>query len=297
MDQFIRCLKQRVPSQYIEIPVDQFLNTENQSIFLEEISTDLESNASYFKPFFKAILRSLESQNLEVIDELYDLYIGKILDSKALSPLDFDELTYYVKPGCPIRIRENPKLISGLNTTGLRTWELSIYLSYYLLNIFLPNNEKFNKVIELGTGTGLVGLSLRKYTDLQVSITDGDAQLVENLATNFKRNGLDVVSDCFQYIWGEDITTEAELCVGADLTYDVSILPALIDSIDRLFKSKVEILLIACTVRNEATLKEFGKLIEERLWKYTVLPQIEVSSMFLRPSADIKLYQIERPDL
>jgi len=70
------------------------------------------------------------------------------------------------------------------------------------------------KVLELGAGTGLVGLYAAKFYSAQVTITDGNPEAVSLIEDNIKLNGVN--AEAAQLVWGEGQTTY-DLVLGSDV--------------------------------------------------------------------------------
>jgi predicted nicotinamide N-methyase len=248
----------------------------------------------------------LEANNEEVIEELYQLYCAEsILNAVELSINDFDILSYsfnYNNTPLSVKIQENPKVISGNNTTGLRTWEAAIYLSNYILqNEHLVQNSS---VLELGAGTGLVSMSLLKSKiPSSVIITDGSPDLFDNLNASLNLNNLAGKDNlkCHQYLWGHQETegalAQADYLVGADITYDSSILEDLLITILDFFHYGTKAAYIAATVRNESTITDWENVLTKSFnWEVIdqcTKPELLNTNYWYKPGTpEIKIYKI-----
>lgn len=322
----ISCLNQRVP-------VYDFLNPSNDvsAIFSDEVQHELiphlltltKINPYYVKTFLKKYIQTIELANNEVAEEIYELYCDQgILNAVEKPPTEMDAILYPVggfrsdqepKNGLVV-IEETPKIISGNGTTGLRTWEAALYLANFLNsnNVDLANK----RICELGTGTGLVGLALAKYYHQEVSpikkiiFTDGDASLIDTLATTLQINGLAVDDTILtqQLLWGttnpdqDDFMLRppaADCLIAADVTYDSSILPLLCSTINDFFTNGTKLALIAATVRNTDTISDWEK--ELQIWfggNYSIIEKTENPALidsicwFKSNTPEIRIYKI-----
>ncbi|KAH3900043.1 uncharacterized protein SCODWIG_02629 [Saccharomycodes ludwigii] len=187
--------------------------------------------------------------------------------------------------GLQIKIREKPNIISSENTTGLKTWEAALYLTYYLCksfpndnNIKTSNNETMN-VLELGCGTGVVGISYYKlyakyWANCNAHLTDGsDFVINEVLPYNCKLN------DCtnenvhhYQMDWSEPYLRyiyddkKIDLILGADITFDDECIYYLTYCLKELFHNNAKngcYALISATIRKETTIEYFIQRCKE----------------------------------
>lgn len=235
------------------------LDSEQQLDFLQFLKS------LYNQYYAKLVVKKFMVDN-EVIEEFYEYYT-EIISSK---PVTDDILTYNI--GRPIHIKENPNTISAHGTTGFRTWEASIFLGEYIQGKF-----KDKSILELGCGTGLVGLSV--CNDNSVIFTDMDIGLLNSLNETFKLNGLEqtVVLDSSEYqsikkgttsicqLAFGDWSTEVDVILGSDITYSPEIHPDLIKCILQ-FLNKGAVAYIGATIRNEDTIKDWEERLEIFDW-------------------------------
>lgn len=168
-----------------------------------------------------------------------------------------------------LTLLENRSLISAGGTTGLRTWEAALHLGDYLCRHQALIRGR--NVLELGAGTGYLSiLCARHLGAAHVIASDGSDEVINNLPENFFLNSLQGSSAItpMDVKWGHALVgTEEQLwnggktvdiVLGADVTYDDSVTPALIGTLVDMFGlySAVQVI-IAATQRNEATFKVF----------------------------------------
>lgn len=182
-----------------------------------------------------------------------------------------------------ITILESRNLISAAGTTGLRTWEAALHLGQYLCKN--PSLIRDKGVLELGSGTGYVSILCAKYlSPRQVIASDGSDDVVANLPENFFINGLqgsDLIT-AMDLKWGYALvgTEEAawnggkpiDVVLGADITYDESIIPLLASILGELFDLYPEVkIIIAATERSRKTFEAFLQICEQRHFKVVEL--------------------------
>ncbi|KAL6838164.1 putative methyltransferase domain-containing protein [Trichoderma camerunense] len=168
-----------------------------------------------------------------------------------------------------INLFENRSLVAAGGTTGLRTWEAALHLGQLLCQD--PSIVSRKRVLELGTGTGYLAILCIKYLgSTHVIASDGSDDVINNLPENLFLNQLEG-SDAIRPMdlkWGYALVgTEEErwnggrpldVVLGADITYDPSIIPALVSTLLELFGlyPHVEVI-IAATQRNLETFQVF----------------------------------------
>ncbi len=164
-----------------------------------------------------------------------------------------------------IDLLESRSLISASGTTGLRTWEAALHLGQYLCAN--PSLLKNKRVLELGAGTGYLAVLCAKHLGSDhVIASDGSDDVVNHLSDSFFLNGLQGSStvSAMQLRWGHALVgpewDEARLdaVLGADITYDASVIPALVATLEDLARRFPQLtVLIAATERNRATFESF----------------------------------------
>lgn len=119
-----------------------------------------------------------------------------------------------------VTLIENPSLISGQGTTGLRTWEAALALSEYILQSQGSLLNGVETVLELGAGTGLCALLCAKLGVPRVIATDGDENVVASLKANAEANGVEDRVTSEMLWWGSEdcpARKDVDLLIGADV--------------------------------------------------------------------------------
>ncbi|KAG0691102.1 hypothetical protein C6P40_005021 [Pichia californica] len=320
MDLFIKRLKQRVPINSLnfaslELPLDDA----SQDEILKVLVTISETNVYYSMTILKKLIDMFEKDGeMDINDGFYE-YLMEWLQAQPLKPTDVDIINYTFDNDIEIKIRESPNLISGLGTTGMRTWEASLYLSAYLMDIKNKILDQNGNILELGCGTGIVSISLmmklmdiKPQRNVRVYITDGDSQLVERVKDNIELNinaeelERSLISyDIRKLWWGEDnIPDDVKTILAADVTYDSSIIPDLIQVINEgMSEGNVSFAFVAATKRNEETLAVWEKWLDmgtqDNIWAWDIVSSrrgeqgVDSSSIFYGAFPnDIFLYRL-----
>ncbi|KAI1088736.1 putative methyltransferase-domain-containing protein [Rostrohypoxylon terebratum] len=175
-----------------------------------------------------------------------------------------------------VTLLESRNLISASGTTGLRTWEAALHLGQFLTAN--PSIIHHKAVLELGAGTGYLSILCAKFmAPTMVIASDGSDDVVANLPENFFLNGLQEsrVIRATDLKWGHALVgTEDEhwngglpidVVLAADVTYDKSIIPSLIGTLEELVGMFPHITIyIAATERNRETFDVFLNVCKER---------------------------------
>ncbi|CAK9440449.1 uncharacterized protein LODBEIA_P45490 [Lodderomyces beijingensis] len=216
MDRLKAHVEQRVPPRSLDIS-DAVVGYAQQLEFARFVEPQIGSNPHYFKSVLSRYIEQIESCSEETSDEVYELLVDPVvLNSRELAPDVAEVVKYHVggfsrADDCVMKVEETPRLISGVNTTGLRTWEAALFLANFINNRDDDGEMralfKDKVVLELGCGTGLLGLSLAKYGLVRRMImTDGSTAVFEHNRKLVELNGLDTSAAVSwqQLVWGDD---------------------------------------------------------------------------------------------
>ncbi|ORZ40314.1 putative methyltransferase-domain-containing protein [Catenaria anguillulae PL171] len=187
---------------------------------------------------------------------------------------DFTVKTWFLDEHCESHVStfEHQRAISG-GTTGLKTWPAALAFAEYLL--VNPALVRGQRVLELGSGVGMLGLVIAHLGANQVMMTDFHSEVLKMLQANineYKDKNPDSTTDlqvrpldwfaCATPESVQSMTPEVLLC--ADTVYDPDLLPALAQCVRafllaaRQHKRELNVLM-ATAVRRQAT---FDKLRE-----------------------------------
>ena len=153
--------------------------------------------------------------------------------------LKLKEKDIYINKDLSVKLTEQT-LFAADGGEGLHLWEASVVLTRYCLQ----NKEIFkNKdIIELGTGCGLLGISILKQIPLINHYTFSDYQdsVINNLNTNLIRNKLkdNKKYDILKLDWRdyEKIDLKYDIILGSELIYQGGYIQELAKLINKLLK-------------------------------------------------------------
>lgn len=210
-----------------------------------------------------------------------------------------------------ITILESRFLISAGGTTGLRTWEAALHLGQYLCA--RPDIVKSKCVLELGAGTGYLSILCAKYIGAQhVLASDGSEDVVNNLPESFYLNGLQgsEAVTATELLWGHAFlgTEEAEwnggrpvdVVLGADITYDGSVIPSLVATLEELVSLHPRVdIIISATERNRETFETFKGVTAKAGFAvetvdFPITPRKEQRGPFYSDSVPIHICRLRR---
>ncbi|KAF2834377.1 hypothetical protein M501DRAFT_944258 [Patellaria atrata CBS 101060] len=274
----------------------------------------------------KELIRKIESsiddpEEDEISDDLMSS-LSELLSSKLLSEADAAQQKSYVtyslltsesEPSSDrtVTLLESRSVISSTGTTGLRTWEAALHLGAFLSSNDGKNYVSGKNILELGAGTGFVSILCAKHLGAKhVTATDGDEGIVDSLNTNIFLNDQDadrrVEAGVLRWGWsisefsyGETITDEPYgLIIGADVTYDKSVIPSLVSTLRELLAlCPTADVLIAATIRNEKTFQSFlaacaRHKLEANMIEYVQVPETQQRGLFYPTGTPIKILHI-----
>ncbi|PYI05709.1 hypothetical protein BO78DRAFT_430426 [Aspergillus sclerotiicarbonarius CBS 121057] len=270
----------------------------------------------------------------EISDNLLETYSTLLCTPKPSSIEQAQQLTYitYTAPTTTtttnqaeggeepeartILTSESRNAILTAGTTGHRTWEAALHLATYLSAT--PEGTAHiagKRVLELGAGTGLVSMLCAKYLEAEMVVaTDREVGLMRQIGDCAERNQLE--RERFRgriWEWGRDLEScpqddddgeaeeewmtgkvEFDVALGADLIYDVDLVPLLVQTAKDLFENyRVKEFLISATLRNEHTFGTFLKACERIPFESPT--EAEQMGFFHSTAIPIRTYRISYP--
>jgi predicted nicotinamide N-methyase len=231
-------------------------------------------------------------------------YHLSLLESKAQAKAN--------SQGLSIALFENRNLIAAGGTTGHRTWEAALQLGQYLCQN--PNIVAGRRILELGAGTGYPSILCAKHLQAEHAIaSDGSDDVINNLPDNLFLNNLQDSSKItpMDLKWGHALVgTEDEkwnggrpvdIILGADITYDRRVLPALMATLCDLFSMYPKAAAyISATARNAETFQAFLDVCRQRDLavrdlEVEVPPRWKQNGPFYDDQLAIRLYRVSKP--
>ncbi|RIA91842.1 putative methyltransferase-domain-containing protein [Glomus cerebriforme] len=180
-----------------------------------------------------------------------------------------------------VNILQNQSLLSLRGTTGTVLWDSSIMLAKFMNNhrMWLKLSTEKTKILELGSGCGLTGISLVPLVKL-VALTDQEnvlPHLWKNVKRNFEKDNLNAIVT--ELLWGEEIDKDIlqhhwDFVIASDCIYNEFIVNAFIKTLTKIClyrknkKIQPTIAIIALELRSDTVHLEFlEKLNEFVLWR------------------------------
>ncbi|KAI1799359.1 putative methyltransferase-domain-containing protein [Daldinia bambusicola] len=213
-----------------------------------------------------------------------------------------------------ITLLERRQLVSGSQITGFRTWEGSLHLGSYLLTDAGSQILRGKNILELGAGAGFLSILLAKYLHVKhVTTTDGDEGVVESIRQNLSLNGLDTEEKVKPgtLTWGCDpwetwikddcVANPYDVVIGADITYDMIAISALVSTLHKLIQRKPKLkVIIAGVIRNADTFQKFKDECAHRHFtveevQFEPKPMRQQKALFYAAAVPIKILFINGP--
>ncbi|KJA24587.1 hypothetical protein HYPSUDRAFT_136012 [Hypholoma sublateritium FD-334 SS-4] len=194
------------------------------------------------------LLNVLPQQSHSVEDGLLKFHFGHTWTSIA-RPLSVS-LNVDASPGC-----------------GGLAWPAGQILASYLVQKG-PEYVKNRNVLELGSGTGLVGIAVGQFPSAKVWITD-QAPLLSIMNRNVSLNNLQGRVAVAELNWGAQIPIDIpqpDIVLAADCVYFEPAFPLLVQTLNDLASPSTEIL-FCYKKRRHADKRFFGMLKKKFMWK------------------------------
>ncbi|XXG83406.1 hypothetical protein AAC387_Pa10g1168 [Persea americana] len=214
-------------------------------------------NHSYIKNFLKKLIVTAESSGHDVLDGLYEQYACYMTSFKDDGLLKSNmrvckSISFLFPNGRPGDRSSRPmKLVVPLQCsvnmlkgdTGCSIWPSSLFLSEFILSY--PEIFSNKSCFEVGSGVGLVGISLSFVNASKVILSDGDLSTLGNMKSNLELNQLNAETlmpqkafynlnliECKYLPWEsaseELLSIKPDIVLGADVIYDPSCVPQLV---------------------------------------------------------------------
>ncbi|KAN0004124.1 hypothetical protein ACTFIZ_010298 [Dictyostelium cf. discoideum] len=266
----------------------------------------------YCSKFIKMLTQTLERLDKEINESILEKFLEIISPKPPHQDSDKTEYcwkSYYVQNKW-ITLKNE----SAYNLVGMTTWGAAYQLSDFILsnqNLFINKN-----ILELGSGTGLVGIILDFIKPLKkVILTDYSPKVLKNLKINMELNNLEIqdlinddddddddddneknnnvndniVNQVRVLDWEiEDLNilnnysglNDSNIILGADIVYEPSLCKYLVSILYFLLeRNENSVAYISSTIRNQTTFSIFQKeLNHKNLTVVDITKQFEQSS-------------------
>ncbi|KAJ7667700.1 putative methyltransferase-domain-containing protein [Mycena polygramma] len=163
-------------------------------------------------------------------------------------------------------------------------WPAGEVLARYLVKQG-PNNLKNKQILELGSGTGLVGLVAAKLGGT-VRLTD-QAPLLNIMRDNVAINKLSSLCTVTELNWGEPISTEIprpDVVLAADCVYFEPAFPLLVGTLCELVDEDTEVLF--CFKKRRKADRRFFALLKKK-FKWEDVPDDPARAIYSRESISL----------
>ncbi|KAJ2690481.1 hypothetical protein IWW39_000728 [Coemansia spiralis] len=255
-----------------------------KTIIFHEHTTSYSPSHQYIVFFLKKYIEKIESMpNYDLDDELMEFYVSLAATTNLSAgaagmcyktyTLDKDQYTKVV-------LNEEQMMISQ-GTTGLQTWEASLRLADFFVEH--PDIVRGQKVVELGAGCGLAGFACAAVGAAHVLSTDCSTAVLKLLEANrlkmrlhvagLLRKAPNMVDPAFkdnvqvaELDWEHTdecakLSDSADVVIGADITYDPTIVPVLVGALKEMVATSQQVAYITATIRNQETFDLFLQLV------------------------------------
>ncbi|KAG4074235.1 hypothetical protein HA402_008644 [Bradysia odoriphaga] len=292
-------------------PIEQIdwmdtLHPDNMSLVYQNKLISRTLNSSEFKSrktklphrlrFLRHIIDTLERQNADIEDSLYEIYTGLLQNSD--NEKDFCKIFKLIAFRTSICLPHSDEIIKH-GSTGFFTWEASCALSEWAL----ANIDKFRgkKILELGCGTGLCGFVIHRTCEPEhICLTDGNQMVYDELIKTRSINYGDSPVDSLDvqlldwYKINESPLVNSfipDVIIAADIIYDNTLFGPLSQTIQTFFdKSKNCKLYMACTVRNEDTINEFLSILDVMKFQRSEEEPVPPTHIYYNNTTPIKIF-------
>ncbi|GIX85183.1 protein-lysine N-methyltransferase EEF2KMT [Caerostris extrusa] len=241
---------------------------------------------SFQKFFLRCLYDCVENFGSECSDGLANAY------ADILAMQDTDRIGYHsykIDESRTITLQEDSHFVTK-STTGLQTWEAAKYLSEWCIR----NTSTLEKktVLELGSGIGLLGIIVLKYSKPEKYIfTDKSWEVLKLLSSNIKINISNSENSAIQQkqlMWA-DINDKEAATLSPDIILGTG---SLIQALKKLMFKKSSCAYIASTIRNPETNNKFLEQLGSSGLSYEILKNHEKSLFIYDESSVFMLYKI-----
>ncbi|KAJ1787105.1 hypothetical protein LPJ67_003315, partial [Coemansia sp. RSA 1938] len=223
-----------------------------KTIIFHEHTTSFSPSNRYVSLFLKTFIDKIErTRDYNLDDELVEFYVGLAASTNTSGPahgmcfktyaLDEEQYTRVV-------LREEQAMISQ-GTTGLVTWEAGLRLAD-----FFAEHPGF-----VCATMGATSVVSTDYSDAVLKLLESNRQTNPEISGKVQIAKLDWddLAEC------RTLSKPIDVIIGADITYDPTIVPVLVAAIKEMVVSSQQVVYITATIRNIETFDLFLQLVDE----------------------------------
>ncbi|KAJ7162531.1 putative methyltransferase-domain-containing protein [Mycena crocata] len=167
------------------------------------------------------------------------------------------------------------------------TWPAGEVLAHYLVKQG-PGALEGKNVLELGSGTGLVGLVAAMLGARNVCLTD-QTPLLSIIRENVALNNLSSLCKVVELNWGEPVPadiTRPDVILAADCVYVESAFPLLVQTLDDLVEANADTEVLFCYKKRRKADKRFFALLKKK-FKWNDVADDPARAMYSRESISL----------
>ncbi|KAJ2783680.1 hypothetical protein GGI18_003498 [Coemansia linderi] len=253
-----------------------------KTIIFHEHTTSYSPSHQYIVFFLKKYIEKIESMpNYDLDDELMEFYVSLAATTNLSAgaagmcyktyTLDKDQYTKVV-------LNEEQMMISQ-GTTGLQTWEASLRLADFFVEHpgFACAAVGAAHVLSTDCSTAVLKLleanRLKSKHNLSGSLrVNGDIFSPPNMVDPVFKDNVQVAELDWEHTDEcAKLSDSADVVIGADITYDPTIVPVLVGALKEMVATSQQVAYITATIRNQETFDLFLQLVGKYLSIYNAV--------------------------
>ncbi|TIC40601.1 hypothetical protein E3Q08_03690 [Wallemia mellicola] len=251
-------------------------------------------SVDYKFKFYKVLIQKLETvledDEMEVAEEIYDEFMKALSESQSTNGPPKSTYKTYFYGSDSVTLYEDQTTISK-GTTGLVTW-WSLSEDIYNEDSDIHKALKSaNRVLELGSGCGLVGMAISKaFKDLEVFSTDVDDNVLSRLESNISLNNINnnktLKLDWFHHNYLIK-QLQPDIVIAADIIYDDYLFDPLIKVLEESLRVARKIF-IRGALRKQETFDLFVTMLKQAMNNFDII----IKTISTAQRSDCDIYEI-----
>ncbi|KAJ2011995.1 hypothetical protein GGI06_004315 [Coemansia sp. S85] len=237
-----------------------------KTIIFHEHTTSYSPSHQYIVFFLKKYIEKIESMpNYDLDDELMEFYVSLAATTNLSAgaagmcyktyTLDKDQYTKVV-------LKEEQMMISQ-GTTGLQTWEASLRLADFFVEHPGFACAAVGAAHVLSTDCSTAVLKLLEANRLKMRLhVAGLLRKAPNMVDPAFKDNVQVAELDWEHTDEcAKLSDSADVVIGADITYDPTIVPVLVGALKEMVATSQQVAYITATIRNQETFDLFLQLV------------------------------------